>query len=194
MCAIIGEYLITGGISLKLEFSHDDFGTKLILLYMLEQIEIPLSEQFIMDICTTRNDWINYMECVSVFHDLLKDGFIYTLDDDPKRCRYTLSAKGRNGLSIYYEEIPDETRQDISAFCKTNRMYFKRLQEYVGEFTKNSDGTYLVTLRITETASSKPMFEIKINLQTKADAVRAVEIWTTKAPNFYEFVYTNLMG
>ena len=179
---------------MKLEFSHDDFGTKLILLYMLEQIEIPLSEQFILDICTTRNDWINYMECVSVFHDLLRDGFIYTPDEDAKHCRYTLTAKGRNGLSIYYEEIPEETREAISAFCKTNRMYFKRLQEYVGEFTKNSDGTYLVTLRITETASSKAMFEIKVNLQTRADAVRAIEIWTTKAPSFYEFVYTNLMS
>ena len=93
-----------------------------------------------------------------------------------------------------YEEIPEETREAISAFCKTNRMYLKRLQEYVGEFTKNSDGTYLVTLRITETASSKAMFEIKINLQTRADAVRAIEIWTTKAPSFYEFVYTNLMS
>lgn len=179
---------------MKLEFSHDDFGTKLILLYMLEQMEIPLSEQFIMDICTTRNDWINYMECVSVFHDLLRDGFIYTPDEDSKHPRYTLTAKGRSGLSIYYEEIPEETRESISAFCKTNRMYFKRLQEYVGEFTKNSDGTYLVTLRITETASSKSMFEIKINLQTRADAVRAIEIWTTKAPSFYEFVYTNLMS
>ena len=85
-------------------------------------------------------------------------------------------------------------RETISQYCKTNRMYFKRLQEYVAEFTKNSDGTYMVILRITETTSLKPMFEVKINLQTRADAVRAVEIWTTKAPNFYEFVYTNLMS
>lgn len=179
---------------MKLEFSHDDFQTKLMLLYMLEQIEIPLTEQFILDICTTRNDWINYMECVGVFHDLLRDGFIYTPDEGAKRCRYTLTAKGRNGLSIYYEEIPEDMRKAISQFCKTNRMYFKRLQEYVAEFCKNSDGTYMVTLRITETTSVKPMFEIKINLQTRADAVRAVEIWTTKAPSFYEFVYTNLMS
>lgn len=180
---------------MKLEFSNDDFETKLMLLYMLEQIEIPLSEQFILDICTTRNDWINYMECVSVFHDLLRDGFIYTPDPlDNKRCRYTLTAKGRSGLSIYYEEVPEELRKSISEFCKTNRMYFKRLQEYVADFSKNSDGSYLVTLQIIETASSEPMFEIKINMQSRTDAVKAVEIWTTKAPNFYEFVYTNLLS
>ncbi|MBQ7977747.1 MAG: DUF4364 family protein [Clostridia bacterium] len=180
---------------MKLEFSNDDFQTKLMLLYMLEQIEIPLTEQFILDICTTRNDWINYMECVSVFHDLLRDGFIYTPDtQDIKRCRYTLTAKGRSGLSIYYEEVPENIRQEISEFSKTNRMYFKRLQEYVADFKKNSDGTYKVTLRIIETSCSEPMFEIKIDLQTRADAVRAVEIWTTKAPSFYEFVYTNLIN
>ena len=180
---------------MKLEFSNDDFQTKLMLLYMLEQIEIPLSEQFILDICTTRNDWINYMECVSVFHDLLRDGFIYTPDNqDSKRCRYTLTAKGRSALSIYYEEVPEQLRQAISEFCKNNRMYFKRLQEYVADFRKNSDGTYMVTLQIIETASSEPMFEIKINLQTRADAVKAVDIWTTKAPSFYEFVYTNIIN
>ena len=180
---------------MKLEFSNDDFQTKLMLLYMLEQIEIPLTEQFILDICTTRNDWINYMECVSVFHDLLRDGFIYSPDgQENKRCRYTLTAKGRSGLSIYYEEVPEDLRQAISEFCKTNRMYFKRLQEYVADFRKNSDGTYMVTLQIIETSCDEPMFEIKINLQTRADAIKAVEIWTTKAPSFYEFVYTNLLS
>ncbi len=180
---------------MKLEFSNDDFKTKLMLLYMLEQIEIPLTEQFILDILTTRNDWINYMECVSVFHDLLRDGFIYTPDgEDSQRQRYTLSAKGRSALDIYYEEVPENIRQEMSEFCKSNRMYFKRLQEFVADFRKNSDGTYLVTLRIIETASSEPMFEISINLQTRADAVRAVEVWTDKAPSMYEFVYTNLLS
>ena len=181
---------------MKLEFSNDDFQTKLMLLYMLEQIEIPLTEQFILDICTTRNNWINYMECINVFHELKRDGFIYTPDEnlDAKHCRYTLTAKGRSGLSIYYEEVPEQLRQSISEFCKTNRMYFKRLQEYIADFSKNSDGTYSVVLKIIETACSEPMFEIKINLQTRADAIKAVEIWTTKAPSFYEFVYTNLLS
>ncbi len=180
---------------MKLEFSNDDFETKLMLLYVLEQIEIPLTEQSILDICTTRNDWINYMECVSVFHDLLQSGFIYALDEESnKRCRFALTAKGRSALGIYYEEIKDSTREQISNFCKSNRMYFKRLQEYVADFSKAEDGSYLVVLRIIETSSSEPMFEIKINLQTRAEAVKAVEIWTTKAPSFYEFVYSNLIS
>ena len=57
-------FVLNGGIKVvKLNFSSDDAGTKLILLYTLEQMEIPLNEHFIFDICTSRNDWINYMEC-----------------------------------------------------------------------------------------------------------------------------------
>ncbi|MBR4270851.1 MAG: DUF4364 family protein [Clostridia bacterium] len=180
---------------MKMEFSNDDFETKLMLLYVLEQIEIPLTEQLILDICTTRNDWINYMECVSVFHDLLRDGFIYTIDDEQsKRCRYSLTVKGRSALSIYYEEVPEAVRGQISDFCKTNRMYFKRLQEYVADYTKNNDGSYMVILRIIESSSSEPMFEVKINLPSRADALHAVECWTSKAPSFYEFVYSNLIN
>ncbi|MBQ8762095.1 MAG: DUF4364 family protein [Clostridia bacterium] len=178
---------------MKLNFSSDDAGTKLILLYTLEQMEIPLNEHFIFDICTSRNDWINYMECKMVFPELINFNLIYSPDTDTKAKRYTLTAMGRNCLASFYQDIPENLRAKISEFCKTNRMYFKRLQEYVADFKKNSDGTYMVTMRIIDATSNIPTFEIKINLQSRAEAVKAVELWTEKAPSFYEFVYSNLL-
>lgn len=179
---------------MKLNFSSDDAGTKLILLYTLEQMEIPLSEHFIFDICTSRNDWINYMECKLILPSLVEFNLIYSPDSpDCKNPRYTLTAMGRNCLASFYQDIPEAMRAKISEFCKANRMYFKRLQEYVGEFKKNSDGTYMVVLKIVDATSNDPTFEIKINLQSRAEAVKAVELWREKAPNFYEFVYTNLL-
>lgn len=178
---------------MKEKFSSDDTETKLILLYMLEQIEIPLSEQFIFDICTTRNSWINYMELKAVFPDLINFNLIFSVDKKNENKRYSLTAQGRDCVNSFYNEIPEELREDISIFCKNNRMYFKRLQEYVAEFKKNADGTYMVKLRIIDSTSDIPTFEININLQTRAEAIKATELWTTKAPNFYEFVYTNLL-
>lgn len=160
---------------------------------MLEQIEIPLSEQFIFDICTSRNSWINYMELRAVFPELVKSDFIFSPDQTSENKRYSLTALGRNCVASFYSDIPEGLRADISTFCKNNRMYFKRLQEYVAEFKKNTDGTYMVKLRIIDSTSNMPSFEININLQTRAEAIKAVELWPTKAPNFYEFVYVNLL-
>lgn len=178
---------------MKDTFSENDTETKLVLLYMLEQIEIPLSEQFILDICTTRNNWINYMECKAVFPELLKFKLVYSPDEATENQRFTLTAQGRNCLASFYQDVPENLRAEISSFCKKNRMYFKRLQEYVADFKKNTDGTYVVHMRILELASSIPTFEIKINLQTRAKAIKAVELWQTRAPNFYEFVYASLL-
>jgi len=192
-CVIIISQKDLGGKILKENFSDNDTETKLILLYMLEQIEIPLNEQFIFDICTTRNPWINYMECKAVFPELLKFNMIFSPDTNADNKRYSLTALGRNCVNSFYNEIPEELREHISIFCKNNRMYFKRLQEYVAEFKKNADGTYMVTMRIIDSTSNIPSFEIAINLQTRAEAIKAVELWPTRAPNFYEFVYTNLL-
>ena len=178
---------------MKETFSESDTETKLILLYMLEQIEIPLSEKFIFDICTTRNPWINYMECKAVFPELLKFNMIFSPDKSEENKRYSLTALGRNCVNSFYNEIPENLREDISTFCKNNRMYFKRLQEYVADFKKNADGTYMVTMRIIDSTSNIPAFEIAINLQTRAESIQALGLCPPRAPNFYEFVYANLL-
>ena len=41
----------------------DDTTKKLILLYVLDQMEIPLTEESIMAICTNKNDWLEYLDC-----------------------------------------------------------------------------------------------------------------------------------
>lgn len=178
---------------MKENFSESDIETKLIILYTLEQIEIPLNEHFIFDICTTRNPWINYMECKAIFPELLKFNMIFSPDTKTENKRYSLTALGRNCVNSFYNEISEDLRGQISTFCKNNRMYFKRLQEYVADFKKNADGTYMVTMRIIDSTSTIPSFEIAINLQTRAEAIKAVELWPTRAPNFYEFVYANLL-
>ena len=54
-----------------MEFNHDTLQSKLILLFMFEKIEMPLSEKSIMDICTSQNDWLNYMECKDILFQLI---------------------------------------------------------------------------------------------------------------------------
>ena len=37
---------------------------KLILLFVFDKMETALSERTVLDMCTSSNDWINYMDCV----------------------------------------------------------------------------------------------------------------------------------
>ena len=40
-------------------------------------MEIPLTENSIIDICTSRNTWLNYMDCKEVLWQLQEVGYIF---------------------------------------------------------------------------------------------------------------------
>lgn len=177
----------------------DDTVKKLILLFVLDRMEIPLTEDSIIDICTSRNDWLKYLDCKEALSQLLDVNFICKLksegeDADPKDIRYTITLDGRNCLAHFFNRIRQHTREEISEYAKQNRMVFKRNQEYVYEYFKNNDGSHTVVLRIKEPTLAQPMFEIRLKTSTRSAAVSAGKKWGKKAAQVYEYVYENLIS
>lgn len=167
---------------------------KLILLFMLDKIEIPLTEQSIVDICYGKNSWIpNYMECKEIIYDLVDAGLVYRTNGKSDEDRFTISYTGRTCLSHFYERINLDLREQIAEYVKENRIAFKRSQEYVSTMDKNSDGSYTVCLRIRSAMIDEPMFEIKIKAPTRQSAIEATNIWKEKAHIIYENVYEALI-
>lgn len=181
-----------------MEFIPDSTVKKLILLFVLDRIEIPLTENSIVDICTSRNNWLGYMDCKEVMSQLIDAKFIYKLDSgedaDPKDARYSITVEGRNCLSHFFGRIRQSTREEISEFAKQNRMVFKRSQEYVYDYFKNNDGSHTVVFRIKEPLLAQPMFEIKLKTSTRNAAVNAGKKWCKKAAQIYEYVFENLIS
>ena len=60
-----------------MDFMIDSTSNKLKLLFLLDKMEIPLTENSIIDICTSRNNWLNYMDCKEVLWQLLEVGYIF---------------------------------------------------------------------------------------------------------------------
>ena len=169
-------------------FVPDNTINKLIFLFVLDKMEIPLTEDSIIDICTSRNEWLKYMDCKDVMWQLLDVGYIAkTANEDVPR--YNITNEGRNCLSNFYLKIPSSTREEITVFAKENRMVFKRAQEYTGTYYKNSDGSYTTALKIKDPLQAQNLFELKIVLQSRKSAVNATKKWREKAPAIYESVY-----
>ena len=172
-------------------FVPDNTINKLIFLFVLDKMEIPLTEDSIIDICTSRNEWLKYMDCKDVMWQLLDVGYIAkTANEDVPR--YNITNEGRNCLSNFYLKIPSSTREEITVFAKENRMVFKRAQEYTGTYYKNSDGSYTTALKIKDPLQAQNLFELKIVLQSRKSAVNATKKWREKAPSIYESVYETL--
>ncbi len=163
---------------------------KLILLFVFDKMETPLSERTLIDMCTSSNDWINYMDCMVLIHKLLSDGFICEVPggDDPL---YTITPEGREALANFYINIPRSARSEISKFVKNNSAHFRTKQDCKSDYYKNKDGTYTVFLKII--APVQPMLELKFVVPDKKTANNIYKKWEDKASELYSVVYETLV-
>ena len=176
-----------------MEFTPDTTVNKLKLLFVLDKMEIPLTENNIMDICTSQNTWLTYMECKELLWQLLEVSFIYKTNEDFEENRYGITMDGRNCLSHFFLRIPQSLREQITNYSKENKMNFKRSQEYVADYIKNPDGTHTVTLKIKEPLISLSLLEVKLKAPNRHSAILACKKWKEKAPNVFEFLYDTII-
>ncbi len=176
-----------------MDFVPDSTTYKLILLYVLDKMEIPLTEASILEICSTQNDWINWMECKDLLAQLIKSGFVYEPSTENEENRYNITVNGRECLSQFYTRIPASLRANIDQFALDNKLSFKRSQEYVSKYFKNEDGRYTVELRILEPNIAENVFAITIKADSRHAAMMACKKWRDVAPSIYEYVYGKMI-
>ena len=162
---------------------------KLILLFIFDKMQIPLAERTLIDMCTSSNDWINYMDCIVLIHKLLSDGFICEIPSSDEAL-YTITPEGRETLANFYINIPRSVREDISRFVKVNGSKFRMKQECKADYFQNKDGSFTVFLKIL--APVQPMLELKFVVPDKKTASQIYKTWADKASELYSVVCETL--
>lgn len=162
---------------------------KLIILFVFDKMESALSERTIVDMCSTSNDWMGYMDCVNVIHKLIDDNFIYVVSEDEDTL-YSITPDGRETLANFYINIPKSVREEISRFVKKNSAKYKNRQECRADYYQNKDGTYTVYVKIL--APVQPMLELKFVVPDRKTANKIYKKWEEKAADVYSVIYENL--
>ncbi len=173
-----------------MQIQGETFINKLIVLFVFDKMESSLSERTIIDMCSTSNDWINYMDCMMIISQLLEDGFICTVETNDDTL-YTITPDGRSCLANFYINIPKSTREEISVFVKNNSARYRNRQECKSDYYQNKDGTYTVFLRIL--APAQPMLELKFVVPDRKTAQNIYKKWELKAADVYAVIYENLV-
>lgn len=166
----------------QVELSGETTVNKLILLFVFDKMDVPITENTIIEMCTSRNMWLTYMDCKQAMAQLLETGFIYQSTHD-RNSYYSITPDGRMCLAMFYMQIPTSLRSDITEYIKENRMTFRRKQEYSGTYYKNADGTYTVLLKIIDPVQTT--LEIKLNVANRHTAKSVYEKWKDKAAQVY---------
>ena len=174
-----------------MDVSHNTTISKLVLLYVLEQMEMPLTETTIVDMCCNKNAWISYITCKEVLHDLVENGFVVLSTNNAGEQYYSITKDGHECLFYFFMKIPASLRDEIIRFVKDNRQSFRRKQEYFADYFKNADGSYTVLMKIIEPLGTK--MELKLNVANRGIAKVIYNKWVDKASNVYASLYDILI-
>ena len=163
---------------------------KLILLFIFDKMENALTENTLLDMCCTTNNWIAYMDCRPLLSDLIESSFVYKIDTAAEPL-YAITAEGRQCLANFFIRIPISTREDINSFIKENRIKYRRKQECRADYYKNSDGTYTINLKIIE--HTQNVLELKFNVPDRNTAKQIFRQWEEKAGDLFAAIYDKLV-
>lgn len=164
--------------------------SKLILLYVFDQMEIPVTTETLNEMCCSQNSWLTYMTLTQILPELVTARFIVTTTTANAEY-YKITQEGRDCLNFFFMKVPSSTRKEISAYIKKNRQSFKRKQEYFKDYFKNRDGTYTVNLKIIDPLGSK--LELKLNVANRAEAITVFKRWNDSASDVYASIYKILI-
>jgi predicted transcriptional regulator len=163
---------------------------KLILLYVLDQMEIPVTSETLNEMCCSQNNWLSYMTLTEVLPELVDARFVSACTNAGTDY-YKITQEGRDCLNYFFMKIPSSIRKDIGSYIKKNRQTYKRKQEYFRDYYKNRDGTYTVNLKIIDPTCSK--LELKLNVANRAEAITVFKKWNESASDVYSAIYKILI-
>lgn len=161
---------------------------KLVVLFVFDKMAIPLSEATVLDICTSDNAWLTYMECKQFLAELVETNLLYRV---PKSECLNITQDGVSCLSLFFTRIPSSIRDEISQYARDNRMRFKKRQSYFCDYSKNADGTYTVIMRINNEIST--LMEIKLVVANRQLAKYIFKSWVDKASTTYSIIHDTLL-
>lgn len=173
-----------------MELDDNNLVNKLILLFVFEKMEIPLTEKTLLEICASRNNWVNYMESVECLSQLAEAGFVFKTTNDRSEY-YNITSSGHECLDNFFTRIPASKRTEIVKYIKDNRIIFKRSQEYFRGYYKNDDGTYTVHLKIMD--PTRTTMELKLNVSNRTVAKSVYNKWEDSAADVYSLIFEKLI-
>ncbi len=174
-----------------MQLSVDSSLSKLIILFVFDKMETPLSENTVLDMCCSANNWVSYMDCQPTINTLKEVGWISRVNNTQTEPLYSITPDGRVCLANFFIKIPASLREEITVFIKQNKLKYRKKQERTADYFKNKDGTYTVFLKIIEPTG--PLMELKFVVASRKVAKDIYKKWEEKASSLYSILYDSLV-
>lgn len=162
---------------------------KLMILYMLNKVNFPLTNTQISDFMLVK-EYTNYFTLQESLNDLLELEYIQT-ENFRNATQYKITRSGSSTVSLLDDQIPDAIKDDIMSYLKSNKYELKNEVGTTSYFSKNSAKDYIVHCQVKEGNSNLIELTLNVPLEEQADVMCAN--WKNCSQEIYEFVMKKLL-
>lgn len=163
--------------------------TKLIVLYMLDKVDFPITKAQIYDFILEK-EYANYFTLTQATYELTEDGYIESSSTNSATF-LTLTDKGRDTLTFFQNRISEGIRNDINKYFEDNRFEISNRVSVMTNYYRSASGDYIADLSARE--KSEDLINIRITMPTEESAQSICEHWREKSSDIYSFILENLL-
>ncbi|WP_027632110.1 DUF4364 family protein [Clostridium hydrogeniformans] len=162
---------------------------KLLLLYIIKNIKIPISNSQLTDIIL-ENSFINYFLLQQYISELVDSKFLRYEERNEKKLIF-LTEKGDKVLSFFKDRISPNKILSIEKYISSKLEEIKKELTITADYTIDKDNSYIVKLKAMENESL--LMDIKVNVATNKQAIALCNNWRDNSSDIYNKIITLLI-
>lgn len=162
---------------------------KLIVLYMLDKVDFPLTtsqiSEFILD-----KGYTSYFKLQQALAELA-DAELVREEVTHNRTLYHLTEDGKQTIDFFSNKISKSIQDDIDSFFAEKKYELKNETSVKADYYRNTAGEISVRCQVTEGA--EPLIDLTLSVPTESEAKAIINNWTKKNQEIYAYIMSQLL-
>lgn len=163
-------------------YINEDFTVnKLIVLYLLSEVKMPLTLSQVTQIILERG-YTDYFSMQQYLNQLV-DASLIVKSSENNVSLFEISPKGQETLEFFASRIPSSIRKELDAFIESNWRKLRSELDVFAEYIPGKEHEYIVHCKVTEHDSI--LIDLHINVASKKQAIELCENWKNNSDRLY---------
>lgn len=162
---------------------------KLIVLYMLEKVDFPLTNSQISEFILDKG-YTTYFKLQGALSEMVDSDLIY-MENTHNRTLYHLTENGSETIHFFKNKISASIQKDINDFLKEKQYDLKEEVSVKTDYYLNTNHEYEVRCRIVENGFN--LIDLKLTVPTETEAETIANNWTVQNQELYTLLLAKLL-
>ena len=161
---------------------------KLIILYMLNRVDFPLTKAQIGDFILER-EYTNFLTLQQAIGELIDAGFV-TAKSIRNRTHLILTEDGKQTLSFFGNQISDSIKKDIDGYFRDHELEMRNEVSILADYYKSTSGEYEAHLIAKDKGIN--LIDLTMSVPLEETAISICDNWQKKNQEIYQYLIEQL--